>query len=112
MKPTSPATGERRVIYLDHAATTPMRPQAVAAMTAQLTKLGNASSLHGSGREARRVVEEARETIGAAVGASPSEVVFTCGGTESNNLTVAEIAQSVVEQSRHQGALLGAQRRR
>ena len=88
MKPTSPATGERRVIYLDHAATTPMRPQAVAAMTAQLTKLGNASSLHGSGREARRVVEEARETIGAAVGASPSEVVFTCGGTESNNLAI------------------------
>ena len=88
MKPTSPATGERRIIYLDHAATTPMRPQAVAAMTAQLTKLGNASSLHGSGREARRVVEEARETIGAAVGASPSEVVFTCGGTESNNLAI------------------------
>ena len=88
MKPTSPATGDRRVIYLDHAATTPMRPQAVAAMTAQLTKLGNASSLHGSGREARRVVEEARETIGAALGASPSEVVFTCGGTESNNLAI------------------------
>jgi cysteine desulfurase len=88
MKPTSPATGERRVTYLDHAATTPMCPQAVAAMTAQLTRLGNASSLHGSGREARRVVEEARETIGAAVGASPSEVVFTGGGTESNNLAI------------------------
>jgi cysteine desulfurase len=88
MKPTNTATGERRVTYLDHAATTPMRPQAVAAMTAQLTRLGNASSLHGSGREARRVVEEARETIGAAVGASPSEVVFTGGGTESNNLGI------------------------
>jgi cysteine desulfurase len=88
MKPTNTATGERRVTYLDHAATTPMRPQAVDAMTAQLTKLGNASSLHGSGREARRVVEEARETIGAAVGASPSEVVFTGGGTESNNLAI------------------------
>jgi cysteine desulfurase len=88
MKPTNTATGERRVTYLDHAATTPMRPQAVDAMTAQLTKLGNASSLHGSGREARRGVEEARETIGAAVGASPSEVVFTGGGTESNNLAI------------------------
>jgi cysteine desulfurase len=88
MKSTNTATGERRVTYLDHAATTLMRPQAVDAMTAQLTKLGNASSLHGSGREARRVVEEARETIGAAVGASPSEVVFTGGGTESNNLAI------------------------
>jgi cysteine desulfurase len=87
MKPTHTAT-QRRVIYLDHAATTPMRPQAVAAMTAQLTRLGNASSLHGSGREARRVVEEAREMIGAAVGASPGEVVFTGGGTESNNLAI------------------------
>jgi cysteine desulfurase len=91
MKPTTPATGERRITYLDHAATTPMCPQAVAAMTAQLTRLGNPSSLHGSGRGARRVVEEARETIGAAVGASPSEVVFTGGGTESNNVAVKGI---------------------
>ena len=89
--PTNSATGQRRVTYLDHAATTPMCPQAVVAMTAQLTRLGNASSLHGSGREARRVVEEARETIGAAVGASPNEVIFTGGGTESNNLAMKGI---------------------
>ncbi|WP_020574746.1 cysteine desulfurase family protein [Actinopolymorpha alba] len=75
-------------VYLDHAATTPMLPEAVAAMTAQLTRLGNASSLHTSGRAARRVVEEARETIAKALGARPSEVIFTGGGTEADNLAV------------------------
>ncbi|MEY7970573.1 cysteine desulfurase family protein [Saccharomonospora xinjiangensis] len=74
--------------YLDHAATTPMVPEALAAMTDALSTLGNASSLHSSGRRARRVVEEARETIAAAVGARPSEVIFTAGGTESDNLAV------------------------
>jgi cysteine desulfurase len=75
-------------IYLDHAATTPMRPEAVAAMVAHLDKLGNASSLHASGRAARRVVEESRETVAQALGARPSEVVFTGGGTEADNLAV------------------------
>ena len=74
--------------YLDHAATTPMVSEAVAAMTAQLPRLGNASSLHASGRAARRVVEESRETIAQALGARPSEVVFTGGGTEADNLAV------------------------
>ncbi|MEU8568755.1 cysteine desulfurase family protein [Streptomyces pathocidini] len=74
--------------YLDHAATTPMLPQAVQAMTAQLTTTGNASSLHAAGRRARRTVEESRETLAAALGARPSEVVFTAGGTESDNLAV------------------------
>jgi len=74
--------------YLDHAATTPMLPEAAAAMAALLTQPGNASSLHAAGRRARRVVEEARETIAAALGARPSEVVFTSGGTESDNLAV------------------------
>lgn len=74
--------------YLDHAATTPMRPEAVAAMVAHLDKLGNASSLHASGRAARRVVEESRETVAQALGARPSEVVFTGGGTEADNLAV------------------------
>ncbi len=74
--------------YLDHAATTPMLPEAVAAMTAELVKVGNPSSLHGSGRKARRVVEEARETIAAAVCAKPMDVVFTSGGTEANNLAI------------------------
>ncbi|MBA3233937.1 MAG: cysteine desulfurase [Propionibacteriales bacterium] len=74
--------------YLDHAATTPIYPEVVDVMAAQLSRLGNASSLHGSGRAARRVTEESRETIAAGLGARPSEVVFTSGGTESDNLAV------------------------
>lgn len=74
--------------YLDHAATTPMFPEAVQTMTAQLAVTGNASSLHGSGRRARRTVEEAREALAASLGARPSEVVFTAGGTEADNLAV------------------------
>jgi len=77
--------------YLDHAATTPMLPEAVRAMTAALGEYGNPSSLHASGRRARRAVEEARERVGAALGARPSEVVFTAGGTESDNLAVKGI---------------------
>jgi cysteine desulfurase len=75
-------------IYFDHAATTPMVPEAVEAMTRELTRVGNASSLHASGRLARRVVEESREAIAAQVGASPTELIFTSGGTESDNLAV------------------------
>ncbi|MEU4065297.1 cysteine desulfurase family protein [Streptomyces wedmorensis] len=74
--------------YLDHAATTPMLPEAIEAMTAQLAVTGNASSLHAAGRRARRTVEEGRETLAAALGARPSEVVFTSGGTEADNLAV------------------------
>ena len=75
-------------VYLDHAASTPMYPEAVAAMTQQLTQLGNPSSLHAPGRAARRVVEESRETIARALGCRPGEVVFTSGGTESDNLAL------------------------
>ena len=74
--------------YLDHAATTPMVPQAIEAMTRELGRIGNASALHGSGRAARRVVEESRETIAACLGAKPSEVIFTSGGTEADNLAL------------------------
>ncbi|MEU5098771.1 cysteine desulfurase family protein [Streptomyces sp. NPDC020996] len=74
--------------YLDHAATTPMLPEAVEALAAHLSVTGNASSLHASGRRARRTVEEARETLAEALGARPSEVVFTSGGTEADNLAV------------------------
>jgi cysteine sulfinate desulfinase/cysteine desulfurase-like protein len=75
-------------VYLDHAATTPMLPAALAAMTEELAQLGNPSSLHNAGRRARRVVEESRELIAEAYGARPSEVVFTSGGTEADNLAV------------------------
>ncbi|MEV7862518.1 cysteine desulfurase family protein [Streptomyces hirsutus] len=74
--------------YLDHAATTPMLPEAVEALTAHLGVTGNASSLHAAGRRARRSVEEAREALAEALGARPSEVVFTSGGTEADNLAV------------------------
>jgi cysteine desulfurase len=74
--------------YLDHAATTPMLPEAVEAMTARLPRVGNPSSLHAAGRDARRVVEESREALALALGARPSEVVFTGGGTEADNLAV------------------------
>ncbi len=74
--------------YLDHAATTPMLPAAMAALTKELGEVGNPSSLHAAGRRARRVVEESREAIAAAFGARPSEVVFTAGGTEADNLAV------------------------
>ncbi len=76
------------VTYLDHAATTPMIPEALAAMSEHLQSLGNPSSLHASGRSARRVVEEARERVAQALGARPSDVVFTAGGTEADNLAV------------------------
>jgi cysteine desulfurase len=75
-------------VYLDHAATTPMVPAAVEAMTAHLADVGNASSLHASGRRARRVVEESRETIAQALGCRPGEVIFSSGGTEADNLAV------------------------
>ena len=78
-------------VYLDHAATTPMYPAAIEAMTAVLATVGNASSLHTTGRAARRRIEESRETIAAKLGARPSEVIFTAGGTESDNLAVKGI---------------------
>jgi cysteine desulfurase len=77
--------------YLDHAATTPMLEEVIAAMSAAMTEVGNPSSLHTAGRKARRLVEEARERFAAAVGARPSEVIFTGGGTESDNLAVKGI---------------------
>ncbi|PVG81381.1 cysteine desulfurase NifS [Nocardioides gansuensis] len=77
--------------YLDHAATTPMLRVAIEAMSAHLAIVGNASSLHASGRLARRVVEESRETIARALGCRPGDVVFTSGGTESDNLALKGI---------------------
>ncbi len=75
-------------VYLDHAATTPMLPAAVEAMTAHLGDVGNPSSLHASGRAARRIVEESRERIAQALNCRPGEVVFTSGGTEADNLAL------------------------
>ncbi len=74
--------------YLDHAATTPALPQVATAVAEQMAVAGNASSLHASGRAARKVVEESREIVASALGAGPSEVIFTSGGTESDNLAI------------------------
>lgn len=79
------------MVYLDHAATTPMYPEAIEAMSAVMGTVGNASSLHAAGRTARRRMEESRESIAAQLGARPSEVVFTSGGTDGDNLAVKGI---------------------
>ncbi|WP_432524534.1 cysteine desulfurase family protein, partial [Kineococcus esterisolvens] len=71
--------------YLDHASTTPLRPEALEAYASAAALAGNPSSLHSSGRRARAVVEESREALAAAVGARPAEVVWTSGGTEADN---------------------------
>jgi len=76
------------VHYLDHAATTPLVPAARAALIETLELVGNPSAVNAAGRAARRIVEEARERIAAALGAHPSEVIFTSGGTEADNLAV------------------------
>jgi cysteine desulfurase len=77
--------------YLDHAATTPMLAAALDAYVAAAREVGNPSSLHAAGRHARRLVEESRERIAAVLGARPSEVIFTSGGTESDNLATKGI---------------------
>jgi cysteine desulfurase len=76
------------VIYLDHAATTPMRSELIEGYLAQLQAVGNPSSVHGSGQTARRAVEDARDRLAATLGCHRSEVLFTSGGTESNNLAI------------------------
>ena len=73
-------------IYMDYASTTPMDPEVLRAMVPYFSELfGNPSSVHGFGQEARQAVEKARETIAAAIGANCEEIVFTSGGSESDN---------------------------
>jgi cysteine desulfurase len=80
--------------YLDHAATTPVLPAVVDAVADAMRQVGNASSLHAAGRAARRRVEESRESVAAALGARPSEVVVTSGGTEADNMAVTGILRA------------------
>ncbi len=83
------------MIYLDHASTTPVRPEALEAFLRACEVGGNASSIHATGRAARRVLEEARESIAATLGAEPAEVIFTSGGTEAANLAVFGAGRAV-----------------
>ena len=92
--------------YLDHASTTPIRPEAFAALTAELAQTGNASSLHSAGRRARRIVEESRESVAASLGVRPSDVVFTSGGTESDNLAIKGLYWSRVTEDPRQSTIL------
>jgi cysteine desulfurase len=89
-------------IYLDHGATTPLHPEVLEAMKPYLTGLfGNPSSLHSFGREVRKGLEEAREKVAAAIGAEEREIVFTSGGTESDNLAIRGVARAAAARGNH-----------
>ncbi|RDI95473.1 cysteine desulfurase [Meiothermus sp. QL-1] len=104
------------MIYLDYAATTPLDPEVRAAMEAWQGVYGNPSSVHALGREARRLLEEGRERLAAAIGCRPRELVLTSGGTEANALAIYGVAlargrghlvSTQVEHSATLGALRG-----
>jgi len=89
-------------IYLDHAATTPLRPEVLEAMLPYLTEhWGNPSSIHASGRRARQGLDEAREVVAGLLACKPREVVFTSGGTEANNLAIKGVAWAASARGRH-----------
>lgn len=89
-------------IYLDHAATTPLDPRVLEAMLPYLTeRFGNPNSIHIYGREARKAVDEAREKVAALLGCRPGEIVFTGGGTESDNLAIRGVAEAYSHKGNH-----------
>jgi cysteine desulfurase len=83
--------------YLDHNATSPLRPESLLAMTHALAVGGNPSSVHAKGRAARAIVEEAREKVAALAGARGEQVIFTSGATEANNLALFGAAEASLE---------------
>ncbi|MEO8351577.1 MAG: cysteine desulfurase family protein [Chthoniobacteraceae bacterium] len=90
------------MIYLDYNATTPLVPEAFAAMRPYLDRhFGNASSIHAVGREARAAVDDARDRLAALLGARPHEIIFTGGGTESDNLAVIGLARQQSARGKH-----------
>jgi len=92
----------RRLVYLDHAATTPVDPRVVEAMLPYFSqRYGNPSSLYTLAQEARRAVDEARERVAQVLGARPSEVIFTSGGTESDNAAIKGVAFALRQSGDH-----------
>ncbi|HEX2142820.1 MAG TPA: cysteine desulfurase family protein [Candidatus Limnocylindria bacterium] len=90
------------MIYLDQAATTPLRPEVLDAMQPFLTEhFGNPSSIHGVGRRARQGLDEARESVARTLGAKPREIVFTSGGSEADNLAIKGVAWAASGRGRH-----------
>lgn len=82
------------MIYLDHNATTDLRPEAIAAMTAVLARTGNPSSVHGAGRAARQAMDRARAALARAINVKPAEIIFTSGGTEANATALRGLGRS------------------
>jgi len=96
--------GPKRWVYMDHSATSPMLPEVLEAMSPFFTeRFGNASSIHSYGRASKASVEHARKHVSALIGAQPDEMVFTSGGTESDNLALKGVA---MHQNRLQGHLI------
>ncbi len=90
------------MIYLDYNATTPLAPEVMRAMLPFLTEhFGNPSSIHAAGRETRAAIDDARDGLARLLGAKPHEIIFTGGGTESDNLAIIGIARSLCEQGKH-----------
>jgi cysteine desulfurase len=91
-----------RRVYLDHSATTPVDPEVAALMMTYYTeKYGNPSSVHSFGREAKQALEEARRQVAELIGADPSEITFTSGGTEADNLAILGIAEALRQKGKH-----------
>ncbi|AEP01867.1 MAG: cysteine desulfurase family protein [Heyndrickxia faecalis] len=89
-------------IYLDHAATSPVLPQVAEKMMQVLTgHFGNPSSIHAFGREARRILDEARQVIADSIGAQFNEIIFTSGGTEADNYAILGTAEAAAEKGKH-----------
>lgn len=99
--------GQRKVsklekIYVDHAATSPIHPDVIQAMTEVMRNtFGNPSSIHSFGREARKLVDQAREVLAKSIGAGQTEIIFTSGGTEADNLAIFGVAESYKDQGKH-----------
>ena len=90
------------MIYLDHNATTPLAPEAMQAMLPFLTEhFGNPSSIHAAGRETRAAIDDARDKLARLIGAKPHEIIFTGGGTESDNLAIIGLARNRAAQGKH-----------